>query len=240
MLRQFDRNGIEHDLDACSPTDCSYPPCVEACHFVSVHRRVAALETGLPLLQRHPGPHYQVCIVHPLWEADEGELSTIGMVAAKQWLYRRLWQLKRHVWAIGIFEASLNIELNKNRYWAGELQLICCGLERDELKKALKIENRYREMRPRQRMLQISDVGNLERQFMYAQKRFVERRVAYICKNGRQHRRHLPLSDANQVEFDSWLNDLPSGGRNVCFGISRRGHTFFAPDATLQGGADEI
>lgn len=239
MIRQFDRSGIEHNLGECGPSGCQHDPCVEACHFATVHRRDAARKTGLPLLQCHSGPHYQVCIVHPLWEADAGALSTIRMAAAKQWLYRRLGQSTRHIRAVGIFEASLNVELNKSRYWAGELQIICCGLERNELKKLLRIESRYRTIRPRQRMLQIVDVGNLERQFMYAQKRFVERRIAYICKNGRQHRRHLPLNAKDQLEFDGWLNKLSSGGRNVCFGLSRRGHTFYLPDATSWGGADD-
>ena len=129
---------------------------------------------------------------------------------------------------VGQFEVSLNINLDGERYWAGEIQLIASGSEREALVQAFSVEKKYRAKRPRQKMVEITEVGTMDRQFMYAQKRFFEQRVAYISKKtGRQDRNHLPLPENEWAEVDAWLLSLPLGTRAITYGCSRRGTTFF-------------
>jgi hypothetical protein len=237
MLRRFENITLPGSewraLAGCSAHHCAMGGgCVETCHYGTLHRRVAGLDTGLPLLAAHPGPMFAVTIVHPLWEAPVGRLAQVSIAAAAQWNRRRLAGLKiSGLTAIGIFEVSLNRELNGDIYWAGEIQQIVAGATKAELRSAFQIADCYRETRPRQRMIEISGIDNLNRKFAYAQKRLVEERRAYISHaTGRQSRRHLPPLDKHWGEFDAWLLGLPLGGRTIVYGCGRRGTTFFAKE----------
>jgi hypothetical protein len=94
MLRRLTDAGIApsllQDLANCSVHHCAMETCVEACHFGTLNRRFAAMETGLPIIMAHPGPKYAVCLVHPLWERPVGQLAGVSIKAAAQWNYRRL------------------------------------------------------------------------------------------------------------------------------------------------------
>jgi hypothetical protein len=195
-----------------------------------LHRRVAALETGLPILAAQQGPLNHITIVRPAWERSVGDLVNMPMAEAKRWLSKRLAGLKiPGLIAIGSFEASLNCEQNGEMHWAGELQLIVAGATRQQLREALRIGDRERKSRPHQRILDVRPVKTLARTFAYTQKRLVEARHAYVSEtNGRQHRRHLPPKPKYWAEFDGWLFSLPLGARTIVFGCARRGLKIYA------------
>ena len=48
------------DLADCAVHHCAMEACVEGCHFGTLNRRLVALETGLPIMAAHPGPHWAV------------------------------------------------------------------------------------------------------------------------------------------------------------------------------------
>jgi hypothetical protein len=218
------------DLAACNAQHCALGDCVEACHFGTLHRRLAALDTGLPIMAAHSGPHWAVTVVHPLWQVPVGRLADINIAAAAQWNYRRLRNLAvPGLLAIGTFEVSLNRELDGELIWAGEIQQIVAGASDVDLRRAFQIENHYRDARPGQHLVDVRKFSNLNRKFAYGQKRLIEERRAYISKiTGRQARNHLPPAAKHWAEHDAWLLGLPLGARTVAFGCGRRGTTFTA------------
>jgi hypothetical protein len=157
-------------------------------------------------------------------------LNGTNIAAARQWFYRRLRRLQKPVpIAIGTYEASLNRELNGESLWAGEIHAVIAGSSQQELRRSLRIENRYREHRPNGKPVMVKPVKRLGRNIAYSLKRFVEERRAYISdKTGRQGRRHLPPQQADWAEYDAWLLTLPLGARTIAFGCTRRGSTFYS------------
>jgi hypothetical protein len=224
------QTGEWDSLAQCDAQTCGMAVCTEACHLGTMQRRITALETGLPIMAAHPGPHRSVCLVHPKWEAGVGELSQTSIGAALQWNHRRLAGLGiQGLLAMGIYEVSLNQEQDGQLHWAGEIQQIVAGANETELRKAFKIEDRYRELRPRQHMVDVRKFKSLNLKFAYAQKRLIQVRKAYpSATNGRQNRNHLPPPPEQWAEHDAWLLGLPLGARTVLFGCSRRGTTIFA------------
>jgi len=218
------------DIADCTVHRCAMDVCVEACHFGTLHRRLDALTTGLPLLDGHAGPHFAVTLVHSQWEVPVGHLAEINIAAASQWNRRRLCDLAvPGLLAIGSFEVSLNRELDESLHWAGEIQQIVAGASYEDLRRAFQIEDRCRDARPGQRMVDVRQFDDLARKFAYGQKRLIEERRAYISPTtGRQTRRHLPPPAEQWAEFDAWLLGLPLGARIVAIGCGRRGTTFFA------------
>jgi hypothetical protein len=230
MVERLIRHGISdaiRDLANCRSKVCAIGSCTEACHFATRSRRIDNIATGVRLLESHGGPYFDLCIVHPLWEAPIGDLSDIKIRAALQWTYRRLKRLEGNALALGIFEVSLNRELDGESYWAGEVRMTIAGISKPDIRKALQIETKYHDIRPRQRIVQIGEIEDLEYQFSYSTKRFIEQRVAYIDPATlRQNRRHLPPPSALWAEHDAWLHSLRIGARTLAFGCGRRGGKF--------------
>lgn len=185
--------------------------------FASRGYRALLIPQAYDLLRDHPGPHFFATIAHPKWELPVGQLKSANIDAATQWLGRRLQRLPSPVLVVGGFEASLRVELNGDMYWAGHLHLVIAGAGEEELKTALKIEQRYWK-RKHAKPVKVVPIGNLTERLGYSTKRIVKRAVAYIGTNGRQQRRELPLTAKHQIEFDSWLLGLPAGSRTVLFG----------------------
>lgn len=232
MLLRFMRLSVVGDwqgLDACGRFTCGREgDCLEGCHFATLHRRVETITSGLPILEAHPGPRYAVCIVHPKWEAEPGSLSELNIAAAAQWNFRRLQSLAiPGLLAMGSFEASPNEELDGSFHWAGEIQQIVVGATKEQLRKAFRIEKRYRDMRPNQRIVDVRAFKSLPLKFAYTQKRLVQRRLAYIDRKERQNRNVLPPRDPVWAEFDAWLLGLPKAARTILFGCSRKGAKIF-------------
>jgi len=212
-------------LQKCTPDTClSGKLCSEACHFAARRQRLKLVTQGHELLTEHPGPLASITIAHPTWEvAYDGDLGTISLKAAKQWLRRRLLKLDSpNLIAIGSFETSLNVELDKTRVWAGQFHLITAGATVDQLKAALAIGPRYK-LAPYAKPVQVKPIKALGRQLGYSLKRFAEQRIAYIDEQGRQNRRPLPLNSPDQAAFDHWLQTLKLGDRLFLFGCKRRG-----------------
>ncbi|WP_426219963.1 hypothetical protein [Methylobacterium sp. NFXW15] len=122
--------------------------------------------------------------------------------------------------AVGAFEVCLNRDLNGTKTWAGQVHLIVAGATRDELHAALGVGTRYY-LPPYAKPLVIQEVSNTARQQAYALKRYAEQRIAYLGKNGRQARRHLPLDSSDQRIFDRWLCGLSLGERVILVGCKR-------------------
>jgi hypothetical protein len=179
--------------------------------------RAMLIPQAYDLLGNHPGPHFLVTVAHPKWELSVGQLEDANIVAAKQWLGRRLQRLPSLVVVVGGYEASLRVELNGDTYWAGHFHLVIAGAEEEELKDALGIQPHYRK-RPYAKPVKIQPIGNLAERLGYSTKRIVKRAIAYVGTNGRQQRRELPLTTKHQIEFDLWLLGLPAGSRTVLFG----------------------
>jgi hypothetical protein len=228
-LRKFEHDPIQlRALSRCGSNFCGMYECSEGCWYGTAKRRSQQISTAYQLLRDHPGPWFDVCIVHPLWEAPVGALKFVKIASAVQWLFRRLRNLSGKVIGIGTFEVSLNVELDGETYWAGELHFVVAGAYASQIRRALHIEDRHRAKRPHARLLVVTEVENLARRIAYATKRFVQERRAYISQaNGRQHRRSVPLRSAAQTEHDTWLLSLKLGARTVCFGARRRGLKFF-------------
>lgn len=223
MIRRLEREGYDRalwsELSDCDSEYCAKPRCTEGCHYGTRHRRLEQLRTGYRLLEQHPGPLFQVSIVHPVWECPVGSLEEIAVPAAREWNYRHLKALDDdNIVAIGSFEVSVNRELDGELYWAGEIQQIVAGAAKDDLRKAFKIEKHHRSRGSNQKLLKIIAVECLGRQLGYSVKRFVEERRAYISlKTGRQARRHLPPQPELWAEHDAWLLGLPLGARTIAY-----------------------
>jgi hypothetical protein len=185
--------------------------------FASRRYRAMLIPQAFELLRDHPGPLFFVTIAHPKWEIPVGQLENANIDAAKQWLGRRFQRLPSPVLVVGGYEASLRVELNGETYWAGHLHLVIAGAGEEELKAALKIEQRYRK-RKYAKPVKVEPIGDLAERLGYSTKRIVKRGIAYVGKNGRQQRRELPLTAKHQVEFDLWLLGLPAGSRTILFG----------------------
>jgi hypothetical protein len=232
MVRRLEKQGYDRtlwsELSDCDSEYCTRSRCIEGCHYGTRHRRLEQIRSGYRLLEQHPGPLLQVCIVHPLWERPVGSLAEISMPAAREWNYRRLKTLDDdNVVAIGSFEVSVNRELNDELYWAGEIQQIVAGAAKDDLRKAFQIGKHRRSRGSNQKLLKIIAVERFGRQLGYSVKRFVEERRAYISsETGRQARRHLPPQPEHWAEHDAWLLGLPLGARTIAYGCTRRGLKF--------------
>jgi hypothetical protein len=231
MVRRLEKQGYDRtlwsELSDCDSEYCTRSRCIEGCHYGTRHRRLEQIRTGCRLLEHHPGPLWQVSIVHPLWECSVGSLAEISVPAAREWNYRRLKTLDDdNIVAIGTFEVSVNRELDGELHWAGEIQQIVAGAEAD-LRKAFQIEKYHRRRGSNQKLVKIIAVASLGRQLAYSVKRFVEERRAYISsETGRQARRHLPPQPEHWAEHDAWLLGLPLGARTIAYGCTRRGLKF--------------
>ncbi len=168
------------------------------------------------ILDLNPGPLFFVTIVHPKWEIAEGCLRSSNIHAAKQWLRRRLQQMKRRIVAIGGFECSLRIDQPKIA-WAGHFHFVVAGAPYDELREALTIEAHYLTTRYSKPVV-IQPIGDLASRIGYSTKRVVNQNVAYRGRNGRQQRRQLPLALKHQIESDLWLLSLRAGDRTFLYG----------------------
>jgi hypothetical protein len=232
MVRRLEKQGYDRtlwsELSDCDSEYCTRSRCIEGCHYGTRHRRLEQIRTGCRLLAQHPGPLWQVSIVHPLWECPVGSLAEVSVPAAREWNYRRLKTLDDdNIVAIGTFEVSVNRELDGELYWAGEIQQIVAGEAKDDLRNALQIEKHHRSRGSNQKLLKIIAVEHLGPQLAYCLKRFVEERRAYLSPNtGRQARRHLPPQPEHWAEHDAWLLRLPLGARTIAYGCSRRGLKF--------------
>lgn len=239
MIGRLQREGYTnavYGLDQCDPAECP-GRCSEACHFATRQRRIGQIISGWEFLSAHPGPFYDVCIVHPRWERQPGDLASSGIGAARQWFYRRSRRLDTSsLIAIGIYEASLNVELGGETFWAGEIHAIVAGAEKTALQKAFRLEPRYRRQRPNNKLLVFVSVENLGTRIAYSTKRFVEQRTAYVTKRtGRQARNHKPPKAKHWAEYDAWLASLPIGGRTIALGCRWIGGRFVANGRTDQG-----
>jgi hypothetical protein len=234
MLDRLEQKGYDalgrDFVTECSRDYCAADYCSEGCHFATRFRRIYGIYSAYKIFANHPGPFFDVSLVHPRWEKIPGTLETLNIAAARQWNYRRLRSLDAtHVIAIGMFEVSLNRELDGSTHWGGEIHQVVAGAEKKDLSNAFKIEKRYREQRPSARLLVVTEAENLIRRIAYSQKRFVEERRAYIsASTSRQARRHLPPKAADWAEHDAWLLGLPLGARTIAFGCARRGYGFLA------------
>jgi hypothetical protein len=220
------------DLDStdglmdCEINHCGGRICTEGCHFATRARRLREIESGVSLLQSHPGPILHATVVHPHMERPIGKLAGISLPKIRAWVARRLDQIGMDgVIAMGSFEASVNRELDGEVFWAGEVQLVVAGLSKNELSAALAISEKHRVLRPGQRCVHIQNVNNQGRQLGYALKRYVVERRAYLS-GGRQSRRHLPPKPAHLVEWDTWLLGQPVGGRVITYGCRHENQTF--------------
>ena len=234
MVQRLEKQGYDRtlwsELSDCDSEYCTRSRCIEGCYYGTRHRRLEQIRTGYQLLEQHPGPLWQVSIVHPLWERPVGSLAEISVPAAREWNYRRLQTLDDHnIVAVGSFEVSINRELNGELYWAGEIQQIVAGAAKNDLRNAFQIEKHHRSRGSNQKLLKIIGVEHLGLQLAYCVKRFVEERRAYVsAKIGRQARRHLPPQSKDWAEHDAWLLGLPLGARTIAYGCTRRGLKFHA------------
>jgi len=159
-------------------------------------------------------------------------LATISVPAIRQWAYRKFRTIDEgRLIAAGSFEASVNLEVDGEKYWAGEIQMVVAGATKEQLRQAFRIEQRYRARRPGQRCVVILTCDSLGRSIGYALKRLVEERRAFISdRTGRQTRKHFPPKPQDFAEWDSFLLSLPSGDRTIAFGLRRRGQKFYASE----------
>lgn len=229
MVRALARSGAPRELVRglcqCTPDECGLRRCRDGCHHAHRRLRTTLIPQADTLLRRQPGPLLALTLVHPLWEVPyEAGPGAISIPAVKQHVKRRFMRLTartgKRPMAIGAFEVSLNRDLAGTKTWAGQVHLIVAGATRDELHAALGVRDRYA-LPAYAKPLVVEEVSNTARQQAYAVKRYAEQRIAYLSKNGRQARRHLPLDNRDQRAFDRWLCGLSLGERVILFGCKR-------------------
>ena len=209
----------------CGPDQCGFNPCRDGCNRGSRRRRIEMLESAVPIFQNHSGPVFSVTIVHPKWELESGQLSSIKLLTIRQWWARRLNDIPSNIIALGNIEVTWNIEPDDWAHWAGEIQAVVAGATAAQLRKAFAgIPKRSPNAKP----VMISRINDLPRKLAYAQKHLVERRTAFQSQvNGRQARGHMPPPWARWAEHDAWLLGLPLGARTLTFGLARVGQRVF-------------
>ena len=231
MLRRLVACGwpdLVGNLAGCTIDFCAEPHCKEGCHLGSRRRRYETVTTAATLMEGC-SPYYEVTIVHPAWRQPVGHLRDMNINGMGQWNYRVLAGMGGdNIKAVGIREATLNRERDGTVHWAGEIQQIVAGASKLALKEAfgLAIPDHYR--RPYDKPVMVNEVPCLGRKLGYAQKHWVEQRVAYLDpRTGRQGRNHLPPKDQDWAEHDAWLLSLPLGARTIAYGCGRRGQKLF-------------
>lgn len=217
--------GLIRGLGRCTPEACGLRRCRDGCHESQRGLRATLIPQADLLLRAQPGPLLAPTLVHPLWEVPyEAGPGSVSIPAAKQRVKRAFMRITartgKRITAVGAFEACLNRNLTGMKTWAGQVHLIVAGATRDELHAALGVGDRYF-LPPYAKPLVVEEVGNTARQQAYAVKRFAEQRIAYLSKNGRQARRHLPLDGHDQRAFDRWLCRLSLGERLILVGCKR-------------------
>ena len=227
-LRKYGRHAGR--LSDCVVTRCPEEHCREGCHFGARRRRLETITTAFEAMHEKV-PVHRVTVVHPKWRQLPGDLHKMRVKAIQQWVHRALSRARAEaagVTAIGIVEVSLNRELDGSEHWAGEAQLVVGGAPKEILRSAFgtaipsHLRQRY------DRPVMVNEVTSLGRSIGYAQKKFVEYRVAYIDPStGRQGRNHLPLRETAQVEYDLWTLSQPLGALTIVSGLRRRGQKLF-------------
>jgi len=212
-------------LGQCTPEACGLRRCRDGCHEAQRRLRAPLIPQADTLVRAQPGPLLAPTLVHPLWEVPyEAGPGAVSIPAVKQHVKRAFMRLTtrtgKRPTAVGAFEVCLNCDLAGTKTWAGQIHLIVAGATRDELHAALGVGARY-PLPPYAKPLVVEEVGNTARQQAYALKRFAEQRIAYLGKNGRQARNHLPLDGHDQRTFDRWLSELTLGERLILVGCKR-------------------
>ncbi|TXN26233.1 hypothetical protein FV232_02975 [Methylobacterium sp. WL30] len=229
MVRALGRTevppGLIRRLGQCTPEACGLRRCRDGCHHGQRGLRANLIPQADSLLRAQPGQLLAPTLVHPRWEAPYAAgPGAISIPAVKQHVKRGFMRLTastgKRPMAVGAFEVSLNRDLAGVKTWAGQVHLIVTGATRDELHAALGVGDRY-PLPPYAKPLVVEDVSNTARQQAYALKRYAEQRIAYLGKNGRQARNHLPLDGCDQRTFDRWLCGLSLGERVILVGCKR-------------------
>lgn len=225
LARTGTSRGLVRGLGQCTPNECGLSRCRDGCHHGQRRLRTTLIPQADTLLRRQPGPLLALTLVHPLWEVPyEAGPDAISTPAVKQHVKRGFMRLTERAGkrptAVGAFEVSLNRDLAGTKAWAGQVHLIVAGATRDELHAALGVGDRYT-LPAYAKPLVVEEVSNTARQQAYAVKRYAEQRIAYLSKNGRQARRHLPLDSGDQRSFDHWLCGLSLGERVILVGCKR-------------------
>lgn len=223
MFRRFDANDIDtedfDELRLCEPEYCARTGCNAGCHFGTRKLRFKEILLAYEFFSQLNEPLYMATIVHPLWQRPLGDLSKINIKAARQWNYRRLHSLGPNVFAKGIFEVSLNHELDGSYHWAGQIHQIVSGASEKAFDEAFALEPSYHQENAKP--VDVEPVGNLGYQQGYCLKRLGQERRAYkSSKTGRQNRRKLPFQKAvHWIEHDLWLLTLPGSARIITHGF---------------------
>ncbi|MGC1576060.1 MAG: hypothetical protein WA813_08035, partial [Beijerinckiaceae bacterium] len=201
---------------------CYRDPCCGACHFAMRRHRLAMIPQACELFDDEEEKH-QVNIVHPSWAQPRKHLDGARPEAAKQWVRRRLEKLGRPIRAVGSFEVTLNVELDGTRHWAGEVVMIIAGARKEHIASVLKLRTRDKKrLQPHAKPIKFSSVKNLARQIGYANKRYLEQRIAYIDGQGRQNRKHWPLDVSDGDAADAWLAGMGIFDRDFHVGCGWR------------------
>jgi hypothetical protein len=216
------------DVADCTADHCAASQCSEGCYFGARRRRIDTISTAHAMMIEHGGPFFQVTFVHPSWKYRPGKLDYMNIPAMRQFNARILKGLAiEGLLAVGICEATLNVERSGARHWAGEIQQVVAGADKASLAAAFAIKNRSA-CKAYERPVMVKKITNLGLSLGYAQKYFVQQRIAFTSRiNGRQAQRHMPLRSADWAEHDAWLLSLPLGDRTIAFGCVRRGQMLY-------------
>ena len=208
------------NLRRCTARECYQEPCSGVCHFAMRRHRLAIIQQACELFDEEE-EKYQVNIVHPSW--TQPHLDEARPEAAKQWVRRRLEKLGRPIRAVGSFEVTLNVELDGTRHWAGEVVMIIAGARKEHIASVLKLRTRDKKrLQPHAKPIKFSSVENFARQIGYANKRYLEQRIAYIDGQGRQNRKHWPLDVSDGDAADAWLAGMGIFDRDFHVGCGWR------------------
>ncbi len=131
-LRKTSANPARSEFMAgCGPDVCNKEGCAEACPFGAWQRRRLQAPKIRRLLKSHPGPFFEIHIVHGNWAPPFGLLRTASIPAAKQLQRRSLDRLHNPtIVAIGTFKAAPDYSMSR---WQCRIHMIVAGADRADL-----------------------------------------------------------------------------------------------------------
>lgn len=218
MIQMFRQFGCERHVLSFAHCDawCSDSCVSDACHYGTRRLRLMTIKSSTEILRAQQGQKHFVSLLHPAWSRNVGNLATLSPEPIRKAVQQQLRRAGVTV-AVGGFELCLNRQLDGSLYWSGGVHVVCAGVDKKQLRKAFSVKPWRECARP----VDIRSARNLGRLLGYALKRLPQERREYVARNGRKNRRKLPLDPQHLFEHDSWLAEIPPGGRMILVGLRR-------------------
>lgn len=223
-LQKFGCGKLATSFAGCDSAECLETCTGDACHFRTRRRRLISIYTAAKSMLEQSGCKYFVTLIRPEWQVEGRHLHALDPIRIRKQV-QQMFRRAGVTIAVGGFEVSLNQQLDGSLYWSGGVHVVCAGVRKSELQKALWAPGWDNCARP----VDIRLAENVTRCLGYALKRLPQERREYLADNGRKHRRKMPLNPERLFEHDAWLANIPAGSRTILVGSRQDEHGFICP-----------